>query len=68
MVDDKTRAAVRPVGKRGKWLWKCGIQLPEGQPTEYPICPFCTESPFREPGEALPKKCPTCGATLNSNY
>ena len=67
MLDDKIRQAIeRPVKKSGVWLWQCGIILPDGQPTEYPICPFCTTSPFREfrGKQTLPDRCPECGANL----
>ena len=53
--------------KVGVWLWQMGIVVPDGNSAEFPICPFCTTSPFREPVESplLPDRCPECGAKLN---
>lgn len=51
-------------GKKGVWLWQLGILVPDGQPVEYPVCPFCTTAPYQEPGLPIPAECPTCGATL----
>ncbi len=50
----------------GAWMWQLGIVVPDGQPMEYPICPFCTTSPFQEFGfnQTLPSRCATCGAKL----
>ena len=63
MPEDK---ALPNHNKSGVWLWQLGIVVPDGQPTEYPICPFCTTSPYREFGvkQTLPSRCETCGAKL----
>lgn len=50
--------------KKGAWVWQLGILVPEGQPVEYPVCPFCTTSPYQEPELPIPAECPTCGAIL----
>lgn len=52
--------------KTGVWIWQLGIVVPDGTPAEYPICPFCTTSPFQEFSEdtRIPDRCPECGAKL----
>lgn len=64
MLDQVIQPLDRPIDNQRKWLWQCSIIFPDEQPMEYPICPFCSESPFLEKNQDPPDRCPSCGEKL----